>query len=181
MTGYASYRENVSEIFLEVGRTALRHAELASIYPSGRRLHSAMMEYSIVFVELCQSLFHLSLLQRFTASLKTALTDLQLQKIKSSLPVWSREISEEVTLLQSRRLEDKDRRDGIRSMIPMFSESDRIRKRARARTKWLDACTDYDYERQRNLIRRSGNTDLFLDEPSYRNWKDRNGPTTLFC
>ena len=181
MTGYASYREKVSDIFLEVGRTAPRHAELAFIYPGGGRLQSAMMEYSIVVVELCQSLFQLSPLQRFTTSLKTAITDPQLQKIKSSLAIWSREISEEMVLLQSRRLEDNDRMDGIRSMIPSFSESDRRRKRARARAKWLDACTDYDYERPRNLIRRSGNTDLFLDDPSYRNWKDGSGPSTLFC
>lgn len=49
-------------------------------------------------------------------------------------------------------------------MIPSISESDRKRKRARARSKWLDACTDYDYEREHNLIRRSGNTVYFLDE-----------------
>lgn len=181
MTGYASYREKVSEIFLEVGRTAPRHAEMASIYPGRGRLHSAMMEYSILVVELCQSLFQTSSLQRFTTSLKTALTDPQLQKFKGSLAIWSREINEEVTLLQSRRLEDKDRGDGIRSMIPSFSESDRIRKRARARAKWLDACTGYDYERQRNLVRRSGNTDSFLYDPSYRNWRSESGPSTLFC
>lgn len=181
MTGYASYREKVSEIFLEVGRTAPRYAELASIYPGHGRLHSAMMEYSVVVVELCHSLFQTSPLQRFTTSLRTALTDPQLKKYKDSLATWSREINEEVILLQSRRLEDKDRWDGIRSMVPRFSESDRIRKRARARAKWLDACTDYDYERQRNLIRRSGNTDYFLEDPSYRNWRAESGPSTLVC
>lgn len=181
MTGYASYREKVSEIFLEVGRTAPRHGEIASIYPSHGRLRSAMMEYSIVVVELCQTLFQTSPLQRFATSFKTALTDPQLQKFKSSLAIWSREINEEVTLLQSRRLEDKVGSNGIRSMIPSFSESDRIRKRAKARAKWLDACTNYDYERQRNLIRRSGNTDFFLDDPSYRNWRSESGPSTLIC
>lgn len=188
MTGYASYREKVSEIFLDVGRTAPRHAELASIYSeSGRgRLHSAMMEYSIVVVELCRSLFQSSTLQRFTRSLKTALTDSQLQKVKTDLAIWSREINGEVTLLQSRalgRLEDKleESRDSIRSMISGFSESDRKRKQARAREKWLDACTDYDYEKQRSLIRRSGNTDYFHNEPSYRNWRAESGPSTLFC
>ena len=177
MTGYASYREKVSEVFLEVGRSAPRHAELASIYPGAVRLHSAMMEYSIVIVELCHSLFQLSPLHRVTASFKTVLTDPQLQKIKGSLTDWSREIKDEVVLLQSRRIEEK----GIRSLIPSISESDRRRKRARARAKWLDACTDYDYERQYNLVRRSGNTDYFLDDPSYRDWKAGNGPSVLFC
>lgn len=164
MTGYASYREQVSEVFLEIGRSAPRHAELASIYPGATRLHLAMMEYSIVIVELCHSIFQLSSLHRITASFKTALTDPQLQKIKGSLASWSREINDEVVLLQSRRLEEK----GIRSLIPRVSESDRRRERARARAKWLDACTDYDYERQYNLVRRSENTDYFLGDSSYQ-------------
>lgn len=181
MTGYASYREKVSEIFLEVGRTAPRHAELACIYPGKGRLHSAMMEYSIVVVELCKSLFHPSPLQRFTTSLKTAIADPQLQKIKSSLATWSKEISEEVIVLQSRRLEETDRGPGIRSLISSISDSDRRRRRTRDRVNWLDACGDYDYERQRNLTRRSGNTEYFLHDPSYLKWRDWSGPTTLIC
>jgi ankyrin repeat domain-containing protein 50 len=181
MTGYASYREKVSEIFLEVGRTAPRHAELASIYPGKGRLHSAMIEYSIVVVEMCQSLFQQSPLQRFKTSLKTAITDPQLQKIKSSLAMWSREISDEVIMLQSRRLEETDRGSGIRSIISSISESDRRQKRARERVKWLDACGDYDYERHRNLTRRSGNAEYFLHDPSYLKWRDWSGPATLIC
>lgn len=159
MTGYASYREKVSEVFLEVGRTAPRHAELASIYPGKGRLHSAMMEYSIVVVELCKSLFHPSALQRLKTSLKTAITDPQLHKIKGSLATWSKEISEEVIVLQSRRLEKSNTGSGIISLISSISASDQRRKRMRERVKWLDACGDYDYERQRNLTRRSGNTE----------------------
>ncbi|KAK2615389.1 hypothetical protein N8I77_002148 [Diaporthe amygdali] len=173
--------EKVSEIFLEVGRTAPRHAELACIYPGKGRLHSAMMEYSIVVVELCKSLFHPSRLQRFTTSLKTAITDPQLQKIKSSLATWSKEISEEVIVLQSRRLEETDRGPGIRSLISSISDSDRRRRRTRDRVNWLDACGDYDYERQRNLTRRSGNTEYFLHDPPYLKWRDWSGPTTLIC
>ncbi|KAK7697320.1 hypothetical protein SLS64_013668 [Diaporthe eres] len=177
MTGYTGYREKVSEIFLDIGRSAPRHAELASIYPGAGRLQSAMMEYSIVVVELCHSLFQLCPLHRVMVSLKTSLTDPQLQKIKGTLASWSREINDEVALLQSRKLEDK----GFRSLISSISESDRRRKRARARAKWLDACADFDYERQYNLTRRSGNAEDFLDDPSYRNWKAGNGPSVLFC
>lgn len=177
MTGYANYREKVSETFLEIGRSAPRHAELASIYPGAGRLQSAMMEYSIVVVELCHSVFQLSPLYRVASSLKTALTDPQLQKFKGSLASWSREINEEVVLLQSRKLEE----NCIRSLISSVSESDRRRKRVRARVKWLDACADYDYERQYNLTRRSGNTQDFLEEQSYRDWKAGNGPSILFC
>lgn len=177
MTGYANYREKVSETFLEIGRSAPRHAELASIYPGAGRLQSAMMEYSIVVVELCHSVFQLSPLYRVTSSLKTALADPQLQMFKGSLASWSREINEEVVLLQSRKLEE----NCIRSLISSVSESDRRRKRTRARIKWLDACADYDYERQYNLTRRSGNTHNFLEEQSYRNWKAGNEPSILFC
>lgn len=139
-----------------------------------------MMEYAIVVVELCHSIYQMSPLHRFKASL-TVLTDPQLHRIKGSLAGWSREISEEVMLLQSRRLEERDGRDGIISMISSISESDRRRKRARARAKWLDACTDYDYERQHNLIRRSGNTESFLVGSSYRKWKAGEGHPVLFC
>lgn len=181
MTGYASYREKVSEVFLEVGRTAPRHAELACIYPGKGRLHSAMMEYSIVVVDLCKSFFHPSPLQRLTTSLKTAITDPQLQKIKSSLATLSKEISEEVIVLQSRKLEETDKGSGIRSLIPRISASDQRRRRIRERVNWLDACGDYDYERQRNLTRRSGNSDYFLHDASYLKWRDWSGPNTLIC
>lgn len=139
------------------------------------------MEYFIVVVELCHSIFQVSPLERFKTSLKATFTDPGLQKIKGSFARCSREINDEVVLLQSRRLEEKDGSDGIRSIVQTISETDRRRKRARARAKWLDACTDYDYEKQHNLVRRGGNTGYFLNDPSYQDWKAGNGPSVLFC
>lgn len=141
-----------------------------------------MMEYSIIVVDLCTSVFQLSSLGRFKTALKTVLTDPQLLKVKADLTKWEKEISQEVMLLLHRRL--KDERSGCessKSLVQAVSDAERRRRRANARAKWLDACTDYDYERQHSLFRRRGDATFFRKNPAYQSYRNAVSSSNLLC
>ncbi|KAK0621668.1 hypothetical protein B0T17DRAFT_299547 [Bombardia bombarda] len=183
VTNLAACREKVSELFMEIGQTAPRHKQLALLYPSSKRLQSDLIEYFIIIVELCHHLFQSeSLLGQIKSRLKLALVDPELKNIKDQLDKWANSIDREISFLIAQRVEDEARENSnFRSLWTHVSESEKKRKRMKARLAWLGMCSEYDYERERKRIRKQGNTTFFLQEAAYENWKNRNGSTTLMC
>lgn len=165
-----------------MGRTCPRHKELVSLYPQSKRLQSATLEYLIVIIEVCQKLTQVSFLDRLKATLKVSLTDSNLKSVKDDLEKWAQEIDREASLLEKQSAREESRQNShFRQLISLNSEQEARRRRLEERMKWLDTCSEYDYERHWTKLRKLGNANLYLQNTSYQQWKDNPGSSTLLC
>ena len=159
---------------MEIGQTAPRHQEIGVLYPKSKRLQDDLKEYFIVIVLLCQRLFRPSVLERVTAHFRLALVDPELKNLKVQLDTWAVSIDREINLLIGTRVEEEARENShFRSLWTGFTEAEKKRKRLKARIAWLDACSRYDYEKDRTRIRKQGRSTFFLSEPQYVAWRER--------
>lgn len=182
ITDSVSLREKVSELFMDLGRTAPRHEQLSVLYPRSKRLQADLTEYFILLVQLCQKLFQSSILARIAAHVKLALSDPELKNLKEQLDRWALSIDREVTLLIATRVEEEAKEQSrLRELWACVSEHEVKRRKMKTRLAWLDCCSEYDHTAELKRIRKQGNTTYFMGDPDYKAWKDRDVSSTLLC
>jgi hypothetical protein len=179
ITKYSSYVENMSIVFMEIGRSSPRHEELSRLYARSDSLQSYINEYFIVAVEFCHQMLlftHKSGLLQFT----TALSGSFIKKTQSDMADWGGRIKEEMLLLMAKRTEDEAAENSrSRSIISQFSKSASYHNKLATKLRILKECSTYDHETTWKQIRKSGNTTLFTESDDYKKWMGQSQSCTL--
>ena len=53
-SAFSSYFDQLSTLFMRIGRTCPRYQDFGLLYPESKRLQSALCEYFVVIVHLCK-------------------------------------------------------------------------------------------------------------------------------
>lgn len=179
MTKHSAYIEDMSMIFMDVGRSSPRYQELALLYSRSHSLQAKIHEYFIIVVRFCGEMMRFmrkSAFAQFTSSLNSEAT----KKTRSDLLLWASEIESEASILLARRIEDEASENSrFRLMSNKFSKSTSEQQRLARKLRILDKCSKYDHETTWKQIRKLGNTSLFTKDATYQDWKTAPESCTL--
>lgn len=113
---------------------------------------------------------------KFTSSLN----DSDLKSHQSELEVWATSIKEEVNLLLAERVEgEAQKHEGFRALWTRESKSSSIEAKLKARLRFLDQISTYDYETSWRQIRKVGNATIYTQATEYQDWKGQAKSCTL--
>ncbi|KAK2736994.1 hypothetical protein CKAH01_07681 [Colletotrichum kahawae] len=169
--GYASYLEKLSLLFMTAGRQAPRYQALAIIYPRSKTLQRYLSEYFIVIVRICQKIKNYAMKSAFS-QFKSSLGDADLKEFQGDLEVWGNAIKDEATLLLNQRLQNESQENQrARALVSKWSTSSARQQALERKTRWLDACSTYDFQTAWKQIRKRGSTSLLSTWAEYQLWK----------
>ncbi|RGP78801.1 vegetative incompatibility het-e-1 [Fusarium longipes] len=179
ITGYFTYLESLSLLFMAIGRNSPRYQAMAALYPRSKRLQGYMCEYFIIITKLCHhSLLWTkkSALGRFTSTVN----DPQMKNFKDDLDLWSATIKEEANLLLSQKIFEEAKENSIfRSLAMSRAESSAHQRKVKICNRFLDACSKYDYRKTWKQTRKCGSTKILESCQPYQQWKKEDGKASI--
>ncbi|CEI70509.1 hypothetical protein FVEN_g992 [Fusarium venenatum] len=166
ITGYYTYLENLSQLFMAMGRNAPRYQAMAALYPKSKALQVNLCEYFIVITKLC----HQSVLwtkKSALGRLASTMNDPQMKTFKDDLDLWSSAIKEETDLLLNRKVAQEAKENSIfRSLTTFRSDAFDHQQRIERSTRVLDACSKHDYR-------------TTWKQTPYQQWKEGSRKTSI--
>ncbi|KAJ4305594.1 hypothetical protein N0V90_001125 [Kalmusia sp. IMI 367209] len=162
----------LSSLFMEIGRSAPRHQEIALLYPQSRILQKYLSEYFVVVVTLCTYLFEFgqkSIIQQFTS----ALNDSNLKTFRTDLDSWANSIKAEMHLNEAQK--NSESRALARKLFKSVTHQQKLASNLRV----LNFCSTYKYQTAWKQIRKFGNATVFTGSTEYKERRDSSDPGTL--
>ncbi|KAM0224224.1 hypothetical protein ACHAPA_004116 [Fusarium lateritium] len=171
MTGYFTYLEKLSLLFMAVGRSAPRYQALAVIYPKSKNLQRYLYEYFIIVTRLCHQ--SVSWTQKSSLNrLSSTISDPDMKNFQSDLEVWSTSIKEEANLLLNQKVDDEaTKNSSFRTWIINREGRLHWQEKIKARVAFLNACSKYDYRTPWKQTRKHGTTSILKSCDQYQQWK----------
>ncbi|KAL8371899.1 hypothetical protein RB595_001618 [Gaeumannomyces hyphopodioides] len=167
----------LSDLLMAIGRSSPRYQMMALLYPQSKKLQSHLCEYFVVVVSLCHQ--HLKLIQKSTlGQLLSFPSDSDLKAYQSGADLWVSLIKDEVNALMAKDLVEQGSRT---KALLLFSKSETYRKKFKAYSRILNACSAYDYQKSWKEIRKAGHTTLLDQTQEYQDWKAQTSSCTLVC
>ncbi|KAL8284840.1 hypothetical protein RB600_009325 [Gaeumannomyces tritici] len=177
VANFHSYFEKLSDLLMAIGRSSPRHEMMALLYPQSKRLQSYLCEYFIVVVNLCHQ--HLKLTNKSVlVQLLSFPSDTELKAYQSGTDLWASHIKDEVNALMAKDLVEQG---STTKALLQFSKSETHRKKFKAYSRILDACSAYDYQKSWKEIKKAGYTTLLDRTQKYQDWKTQTSSCTLVC
>ncbi|KAH7151445.1 hypothetical protein DER46DRAFT_476189, partial [Fusarium sp. MPI-SDFR-AT-0072] len=171
ITGYFTYLEKLSFLFMAVGRNAPRYQAMAAIYPKSKNLQRYMCEYFIIVTRLCLQSISWTRKSAFSR-LSTSISDPDMKEFQSELDIWSSSIKEEANLLLNQKIDEEAKENAkFRSLTTFLSESSSHQRRIKTCARFLQACSQYDYRTTWKQTRKSGTTRLLESFSEYQQWQ----------
>jgi ankyrin repeat domain-containing protein 50 len=187
-SSFSSYFDNLSTLFMNIGRTCPRYQGFGFLYPKSTGLQRALCEYFVVVVRLCKqavlfirkpffSQFSFSVLKPFQS---------EFGHFEIDLGRLANAIREEASLasMQEQSLETKES-SAFRAFAVKFS--DKVSQEARqlksrkAKSQFLDACSTYNYQTAWKQARKAGTTSWIYTNEEYKQWIQEPISSTLWC
>ncbi|RKL15991.1 hypothetical protein BFJ68_g5240 [Fusarium oxysporum] len=171
ITGYFTYLEKLSLLFMAVGRNAPRYQAMAAIYPKSKNLQRYLCEYFIIVTRLCFQSISWTQKSAFSR-LSTSISDPEMKELQSELDIWSSSIKEEANLLLNQKVDEEAKENAkFRSLTTFLSESSSHQRRIKTCTRFLQACSQYDYQTTWKQTRKAGTTRLLESFSEYQQWQ----------
>jgi Cdc6-like AAA superfamily ATPase len=169
---------------MSIGRTCPRNQEYLLLYPRSLELKEAVCEYFIVTVQLCkQAVVVLKkplLGQLFSAMSNTIMSELG--GFEQRLGQLAGAVTAEVSLASKRLQVQEAEQSSIYRLSALAISTQNKKWRKQKRTlRFLDACSNYDYQAAWKQARKQGNVDWFLHETAYTNWITKPFSSALYC
>jgi ankyrin repeat domain-containing protein 50 len=180
--GSIAFFEKLSELFMNIGRSAPRYKEMCLLYPRSRTLRRDLCEYFTVMVRLFTKV--VKFCQKSTVALLSATAfmsfDSQFGSVLTKLDGLANSIKEEVTLLSKRRQEDEAQENSrFRALVSSTSKGVEQRRKLKAKLRLLDRCSEYDHETSWKQARKQGKSSWLCETPEYRAWREQLISTSL--
>ncbi|EMT67609.1 Vegetative incompatibility protein HET-E-1 [Fusarium odoratissimum] len=171
ITGYFTYLEKLSLLFMAVGQNAPRYQAMAAIYPKSKNLQRYLCEYFIIVTRLCFQSISWTQKSAFSR-LSTSISDSEMKELQSELDIWSSSIKEEANLLLNQKVDEEAKENAkFRSLTTFLSESSSHQRRIKTYTRFLQACSQYDYQTTWKQTRKAGTTRLLESFSEYQQWQ----------
>ncbi|MCJ1396289.1 hypothetical protein MMC18_009178 [Xylographa bjoerkii] len=166
----SSYFDQLSQLFMNIGRSCPRYQDLGLLYPKSTRLRDALYGYLIVIVKFCKKTVQFmekrSIVQSFSAILKPFETEFG--GFQQMLEQCAASVREEASLCAKQ--EHRDLFKGIKKQ-----------KEQDARRRFLSACSTYSHETAWKQARKKGNTGWVHSTEEYMHWKQATNSSTIWC
>ena len=176
---------------MTIGRTCPRYQDFGLLYPESKRLQSALCEYFIVIVRLCQQAV-VFLKKPFWSQLSSSILkpfESEFGSFHQDLESLASAIREEVSLASNQAQQNEaTKMSRFREFAKKFSDTSirdfgeaRTWKRKKEELLFLNACSVYNHERSWKQARKRGNTSWICHDDGYKQWKQAKVSGTLWC
>lgn len=176
---------------MNIGRTCPRYEDFGRLYPKSTGLQKALCQYFVVIVQMCKRAV-LFTRKPFFSQFALAMTNpfaSEFGSLESELAILASTVREEVSLASKRAQNHEiDDNSKFRTLVTRFSDKatqeilrSRKRERMKARARFLDACSTYDYQIAWKQARKKGTTEWICVNEKYQNWKQAKVSCTLWC
>ncbi|KAK6193725.1 hypothetical protein LQW54_012151 [Pestalotiopsis sp. IQ-011] len=123
---------------------------------------------------------------RFTAEksaigqITSSLSDAKIRNWGDELTRWAQLIKDEASLLLTQTTEyEAVENSHVRKWLARSIDSSAYQRRIDKRLQWLTAFSAFDYETPWKQARKRGSSTFFTKVPSYKQWKEKQGPPNL--
>ena len=183
---------------MNVGLTAPRFEKYALLYSTSTSLRKELCHYYSVVINLC-TLIVLFVKKPFIKQIASALRkpfEDQFGTLQKDLNRLGTEVKEEVSLA-SKQLQSRDSIEAAqeRKEISLFRatgavfqrdtmyklEQARKWRQDRAKARFLDSCSRYNFDITLNQARKKGASTWILQNEDCRHWTSSTSPSTLLC
>lgn len=164
---------------MAIGRNAPRYQAMASLYPKSKSLQRYLCEYFIVITKLChQSVTWTK--KPALSRLSSTISDPQMKSFKDDLDVWSSAIKEEANVLLNQAVVEEAKQNSLfRSLAKSRADTSAHQRKIERQTRFLDACSQYDYRSTWKQKRKCGTTRITTKSRQYQEWKAMSEETTI--
>jgi len=177
-TGFLTYFDKVSEVFMRIGMSSLIQQDLVSLFPDCQELHEFMAEYLILVVRFCHEIVSFTR-KSFLSQLKSSLAssfDPECKTFETSIAVWSGLIDQRVQFLtaESQILSNKALAKTNRALELLSGSGARRAAFEERRFHVLRQLSPHQsrFDSHWRRQRKKGTTSWILKDPVYRTWKE---------
>ena len=182
---------SISELFMAAGRKCPLNTDFGAIYSDSKRLQSALCEYTILIIGLCKEVVRFL---KKSAIEQSALVMVKLHTV-SVFAEYQKKLEDQMQMIRDEVLCASSvlQRDTavqisagskllgrLSDELAQHLEYQREIVRRKARLRFLDSCSRYDYQIPLKQARRRGSVRWFLSNEAYISWKQQT-KTTLWC
>ena len=183
---------------MNVGLTAPRFEKYALCYATSKSLQNELCNYYSVVVNLCTRIVlfvRKSFIKQIASALRKPFED-EFGTLQKDLNRFGTEVKEEVSLA-SKQLQSRDsieaaqerkenslfRAKGTVFRKDIAHELEQARKwrQGRAKARFLDSCSRYNFNVALNQARKKGASTWIFQNEEYRDWTSRTSSSTLLC
>ncbi|ETI24164.1 hypothetical protein G647_03533 [Cladophialophora carrionii CBS 160.54] len=188
-SSFASYFEDLSALFMRVGRGCPRYQEYGLLYPKSSRLQRVLCEYFCTIVILCRKAV-LFIRKPLVAQLSSAILNpfrTEFGPYESQLSDLAASIREEASLASHHEQSNEAKeassfRTAISSIIaPQELREARKMKSQKRKLQILHACSAYNHQAAWKRARKAGTSARIVDQAVYTQWAEEPSPNVLWC
>jgi hypothetical protein len=188
-SSFASYFENLSALFMRVGRACPRYEEYGLLYPKSSRLQKGLCDYFCTIVIVCRKAV-LFIRKPFVAQLSSAILNpfrTEFGPCERELAELAALIREEASLASHHELSNEVKeassfRAAMSSIIaPQEIQAARKLKSQKRKLQILNACSTYNHQAAWKRARKSGTSSWIFDQAAYKQWAEELSPNVLWC
>ncbi|KAF7524784.1 hypothetical protein G7054_g11317 [Neopestalotiopsis clavispora] len=159
----ASSMERLSLLFMTAGRSAPRYQGLALLYARSRLIRDYLADHKSTISQIISSL-----------------NESKIRNAEEELNRWSQLIKDEANFLLAQTTEHEAiENNNFRRWLGRSTKSSSHQQNMNKRLQWLTAFSTFDYETPWKQARKRGSSSSFVDIPSYKQWKQKEGPHSL--
>ena len=176
---YSSYLDKLSNLFMDIGRSAPRYQTMALLYPQSKRLQADLAEYFVVAVSFCHQIWKFAQKAAISKFL-SALSDADLRTYQSNFEKWANAIKEEVNILMAKQAHENSHEiAGIKTIMMKGFGFASHQRNLQTKLRVLDLCSTYDFQTAWKQTRKIGHCSLYSQSTDYQNWRDQMNSSTL--
>ena len=183
-SAFSSYFDQLSSLFMAIGRSCPRNQEYVLLYPRSPRLQAALCEYFVAIVGLCKQTV-LFLKKSFLSQLSTSIRNpfqTEFGSFQQQLDRLADSVREEASL-ESRKIQEQEAKGNSmhRALVARSSADDKKWRDQQADLQFLNVCSTYDHRTPWKQARKQGSVSWLYHDHSYQQWKHEVVASTLYC
>ncbi|KAJ9609751.1 hypothetical protein H2200_006079 [Cladophialophora chaetospira] len=186
--GFSSFFDKLSELCMQIGRSAPRIQDYGALYLAAPRLQRALCEYFCTVVVICHKAV-LFTKRRFATQLSNAVLkpfNSEFGPPRTQLIELAEAIREEASLVSKQELQlERQDASAFRAMFSSTSKQEmqaaQKRRSHKLKLRFLDACSTFDYQVLWRRARKAGTSTWILEEDAYKQWVAESASNVLWC
>ncbi|KIX99306.1 uncharacterized protein Z520_04882 [Fonsecaea multimorphosa CBS 102226] len=184
---FASYFDNLSALFMRIGRSCPRYEQYGVMYPKSPRLQDAIYDYFRTVVQVCQKAVLLIRKGTFAQLSAALLNPFQSEfgPLELNLSTIADTVREEASLAfkQELALEKKEafsfREWSLSKMSMKIEEAKRFRAQ-KAKFQFLNSCSTYNHQTAWKRARKAGESSYVFGQAAYTYWIQSTASSVLW-
>lgn len=185
---FTSYFEELSALFMRIGRTCPRYQDYGSLYPRSARLQGALCDYFCSVIEVCKKaviFIKKPLITQLGASLMKPFSS-EFGKLEKILSALGLAIRDEASLVSKQEISQESKENASFRSLFMKKSDQEIElasklQREKRKLELLSACSSYNHQTAWKRARKAGTSSWILETEAYHQWVKESTSSVLWC